>query len=129
MNWYLKALKQYADFSGRARRKEFWIFYLVNILISWALSILDFMFSTYFFTIVSFVYSLAVFIPTIASGVRRLHDIGKSGAYILLIFLPLIGWIWLLILLCMEGESKPNHWGEDPKGAGNDFLINQIGTE
>jgi uncharacterized membrane protein YhaH (DUF805 family) len=129
MNWYLKVFNQYFDFSGRARRKEFWIFNLVSLLITWTLQFLDVAFGTFYFSIVASIYSLLVFIPGLAVSIRRLHDIGKSGWYILLVFLPFIGWIWLLILWCMEGESRPNTWGENPKGIGNDRMINQIGKE
>ncbi len=129
MNWYLKVLNQYFDFSGRARRKEYWMFTLFSLIISWTLAVLDLIFDTYMFTIVSSIYSLLVIIPSVAVLIRRLHDIGKSGWHIFLIFLPLIGWIWLLVLLCMEGETKPNKWGENPKGLGNDRIINQIGVE
>jgi uncharacterized membrane protein YhaH (DUF805 family) len=130
MNWYLKVLKEhYLDFNSRARRTEFWIFTLINILISWGLSLLDFVVGTTFFTLISTIYSLLVFIPSIAVSVRRLHDIGKSGWYYLLVFLPIIGWIWLIVLFAMEGENKPNEWGENPKGIGNDRAINEIGRE
>lgn len=129
MNWYLKVFQQYFDFSGRARRKEFWMFYLINILISWGLGLFDLLLGTNFFNIVYLIYALFTFIPYLAVSARRLHDIGKTAWYMLLVFLPIIGWIWLLILWCMEGESRPNEWGENPKGTGNDTLINQIGTE
>ncbi len=133
MNWYLKVLNQYADFSGRARRKEFWMFTLINILISW---VLGFVFTFIGISIdvpalafLAYIYSLAVFIPGLAVSVRRLHDIGKTGWYILLAFIPFIGALWLIVLFCMEGENKTNQWGENPKGIGNDSTINQIGTE
>ncbi|PQB06912.1 hypothetical protein BST83_06915 [Polaribacter filamentus] len=130
MNWYLKVLKEhYLDFSGRARRKEYWMFTLVNLIISWSLGSLDFIFGTTFFSLISVVYSLLVFIPSLAVAVRRLHDVGKSGWYYLLIFIPIIGWIWLLVLLVTEGESNSNKWGENPKGIGNESIINQIGLE
>jgi uncharacterized membrane protein YhaH (DUF805 family) len=129
MNWYLKVINQYFDFSGRARRKEYWMFTLFSMLISWSFSILDFAFGTFYFTIASYIYSLLVLIPSLAVIARRLHDIGKSGFYFFLLFLPIIGWIWLLVLLCMESESGANKWGENPKGIGNDSIINQIGVE
>lgn len=130
MNWYLKVLKEhYLDFNSRARRTEFWMFTLINILISWGLSLLDLAAGTTFFTLISSIYSLLVFIPSIAVSVRRLHDIGKSGWYYLLVLLPIIGWIWLIILFATEGENKPNKWGENPKGIGNDTAINEIGRE
>ena len=130
MNWYLKVLKEhYLDFNSRARRTEFWMFTLINILISSGLSLLDLAAGTTFFTLISSIYSLLVFIPSIAVSVRRLHDIGKSGWYYLLVLLPIIGWIWLIILFATEGENKPNKWGENPKGIGNDTAINEIGRE
>ena len=93
MNWYLKVLKQYADFSGRARRKEFWMFSLFNMIFSYALvfifagigaatGILE-------LTFLSYIYSLAVIIPGLAVTVRRLHDTGKSGFYIFVSLIPL----------------------------------------
>lgn len=129
MKWYLKVLNQYFDFSGRARRKEFWMFFLFNLLITWSLTLLDLVFGTFYFTIASYIYSMLVFIPNIAVTLRRLHDVGKSGWYFFVALIPLAGFIWLLVLLCMEGEAKTNNWGQNPKGLGNDRLINQIGTE
>lgn len=130
MNWYLKVLKDhYLDFSSRARRKEFWMFNLINIIISWSLSLLDLAIGTTIFTLFSTIYTVLVIIPNIAVSIRRLHDTGRSGWFYLLILIPIIGWIWLIILFCMEGESKTNKWGKNPKGIGNDDAINQIGTE
>lgn len=129
MNWYLKVVQNYFEFNGRARRKEYWMFALVNIIISWSLSLLDLVLGTTFFYIISLIYTLLVFIPSLAVLVRRLHDIGKSGWFFLVALIPLVGVIWLLVLLCMEGESRPNKWGENPKGIGNDNAINQIGSE
>jgi uncharacterized membrane protein YhaH (DUF805 family) len=132
MNWYLKVVKEhYADFSGRARRKEFWMFTLINALISWGLSFLFAFLAISMempgFAFISYIYTIAVFIPGLAVTIRRLHDIGKSGVFILIALIPIIGAIWLLVLLCMEGENKSNQWGENPKGIGNDTAINQIG--
>jgi len=130
MNWYLKVLKEhYLDFSGRARRKEYWMFALINMLISWGLSLIDIIAGTTFFALISTIYSLLIFIPSLAVSVRRLHDVGKSGWYFLLVFLPIIGWIWLLVLYVSEGENGPNKWGENPKGTGNNSAIDQIGQE
>lgn len=119
MNWYVKCLKQYADFSGRARRKEYWMFVLFNVLISIALSIVDgvlgFSAEASSIGILGGIYSLAVLIPGIAVCVRRLHDVGKSGWYYLLFLIPIIGAIILLVWFCTEGERSTNAWGEDPK--------------
>jgi uncharacterized membrane protein YhaH (DUF805 family) len=129
MNWYLKVLKQYADFSGRARRQEYWMFILINAIISWSFTLLDNLAGVTIFTTLSYFYTLAVLIPGLAVAVRRLHDIGKSGWWYLLILFPIVGWIWLIVLFATEGESRPNNWGENPKGMGNDTAIDQIGRE
>jgi uncharacterized membrane protein YhaH (DUF805 family) len=129
MNWYLKVINQYFDFSGRARRKEYWLFSLFSIIISWTLTIIDMVFETYVFSIISTIYSLLIFIPSLAVLLRRLHDSGNTGWYLFLLLIPILGWIWLLVLLCIESEPGPNKWGENPKGFGNDSLINQIGVE
>jgi uncharacterized membrane protein YhaH (DUF805 family) len=129
MNWYLKVINQYFDFSGRARRKEYWMFMLLSILLSWTLAIIDIVFGIYIFSIISTIYSLLIFIPSLAVFLRRLHDSGYSGWYLFLILVPFLGWIWLLVLLCLESEPGQNKWGENPKGIGNDSIINQIGLE
>ena len=138
MNWYLKVLKQYADFKGRARRKEFWMFLLFHYIIA-ALLVFLLFFSAGGFEegqepsmiviAVLVLYVLATIVPSIAVTVRRLHDIGKSGSWYFISFIPYIGGFWLLILTCMDSENKPNKWGENPKGIGNDSVINQIGRE
>lgn len=129
MNWYLKVFNQYFNFSGRASRKEFWIFMLINLIIVLLLRLLDFLFDTYHFTSLAYVYAMIIFIPSIAVLLRRLHDVGKSGWYFFLLLFPVFGWIWLLVLVCLEGKHIPNKWGNNPHGIGNDRLINQIGKE
>ncbi len=122
MNWYLKVLKQYADFNGRARRKEYWMFVLFNILISMGLMLFvgigaaseSTTMVVIFYSLYA-LYSLAVLLPTIAVTVRRLHDINKSGAYFFIVFIPLIGGIWLLVLMATEGTQGENQYGPDPK--------------
>lgn len=134
MNWYLKVLKQYADFNGRARRKEFWMFFLFNLIFAYLAMGIDYLlgFSLgvgipygYFYLI----YVLVMLIPNLALGVRRLHDIGKSGWNYLFIFIPLVGAILLLVWFCTDSDAGPNQWGENPKGIGNDRAIDQIGVE
>ena len=112
LNWYIKCLKQYADFKGRARRSEFWYFCLFNVIASVVATLID---SLLGFKLVSSLYSLAVFIPGLAVAVRRLHDIGKSGWFYLIGLIPVIGWIWLIILFCKEGQPEANQWGNNPK--------------
>lgn len=113
MNWYLKVLKQYADFNGRARRQEYWMFVLINIVISIVATTLDAAFGTW--GAISGLYGLAMLIPGLAVGVRRLHDIGKSGWMLLVAFIPIVGIIWLLILLATDGTPGSNEYGENPK--------------
>ena len=127
-----KSIKQYADFSGRARRKEYWMFTLFHVIFTYVLMFL-FAFvggalDTPLMLLLMYLYPLAVFIPALAVTVRRLHDIGKSGVYILVGLIPIAGPIWLLVLLCMEGEYKTNQWGKNPKQA-DENVIDQIGQE
>lgn len=125
IEWYLKVVRDnYANFSGRARRSEYWYFVLCNLLITLLLFILMFVSSIFLYLLI--IYALATMIPGIAVVVRRLHDIGKSGAYYFVSFIPIVGGIWLLVLLCTEGDSGPNEYGEDPKANYNEF--NNIGT-
>jgi uncharacterized membrane protein YhaH (DUF805 family) len=125
----LTVIDHYFDFTGRSRRKEFWIFTLFNAILTLLLSLLDTVFETYIFTTIFFMYYLVMFIPSLSLLLRRVHDSGKSGWFIFVVLIPIIGWIWLLVLLCSEGEHQSNLWGENPKGVENDRLINQIGKE
>ena len=122
--YYLDVLRKYAEFNGRARRSEYWYFVLFNTLIGWALSGIGYLFINDFqfgsFNVLSSLYSLAILLPSVAVAVRRLHDAGKSGWYYLLIFLVIIGWIWLLILFTTDSQHGENEWGPNPKGIGND---------
>ncbi len=122
MNWYTKVLKQYADFNGRARRTEYWMFTLVNIIISFSFLMMDnrmgasiFEFDGIAYGYLTLLYSMAVFIPSLAVTVRRLHDIGKSGWWYLVGLIPFIGGIWLLFLLVKEGVPQENEYGPNPK--------------
>ena len=114
MNWYLGVLKKYAEFSGRARRKEFWMFALFNIIIAVVLGIVDGFIGM---PILGGLYSLAVLLPGIAVGARRLHDIGKSGWWLLIGFVPLIGFIVLIIFFVMDSNPGDNQYGPNPKAA------------
>jgi len=121
MNWYVQVLKKYADFSGRARRREYWLFLLFNILISVVLTVIDFMIGTYSNTLgigaLGCIYFLAVLIPSIAVAVRRLHDTDRSGWWCLLFLIPIIGHIVLLIFMIIDGTPGPNRFGPSPKEA------------
>jgi uncharacterized membrane protein YhaH (DUF805 family) len=119
MNWYLKVLKQYADFNGRARRKEYWMFVLFNMIFAIVAMILDNVLGIAMEGIgygpLYGLYVLAIIIPSIAVGVRRLHDIGKSGWMYLITFIPLIGPFWLLLLMTTDSNPGENQYGENPK--------------
>lgn len=136
MEWYLKVVRDnYANFNGRARRKEFWMFVLFNFIFSSILSVIDNMLGFTFASepvpgaewasavqsgYLSSIYSLAVLIPSIAVGVRRLHDIGKSGWNLLWSLVCCVGWIYLIYLYIQEGEKGQNEYGADPKGNENE---------
>ena len=111
MNYYLKVLKNYAVFTGRARRKEYWMFVLFNTIIAALLGFVEGALgiaSNSEESILGTIYSLAVLIPSISVGVRRMHDVGKSGWYILI---P----IYNFILACTDGDSEDNEYGSNPK--------------
>jgi uncharacterized membrane protein YhaH (DUF805 family) len=108
MNWYLAVLKKYAEFSGRARRQEYWMFVLINLIISLVLN--------YVSAFLYGIYSLAVLVPSIAVGARRLHDIGKTGWLLLIALIPVLGWILLLVWLAKDSQPGSNQYGENPKG-------------
>ncbi|MCH8545761.1 MAG: DUF805 domain-containing protein [Cryomorphaceae bacterium] len=119
MNWYLKVLRQYIDFEGRARRKEYWMFVLINIVVAFIVSLLDNILGLADKEtgtgVLSTLYALAVLLPGIAVSVRRLHDINKSGWWLLISFIPLIGIIWLLVLMATDGKPGQNQYGINPK--------------
>ncbi len=121
MNYYIKVLKQYADFNGRARRKEYWIYNLINSIIGGLLFFLDYMLGTTIdgldLGVLYLVYALFVFIPGLAVAVRRLHDVGKSGWMLLIALIPLIGAIWLLVLYLTNSNPGENKYGLNPKEA------------
>lgn len=123
MYWYLKVLKNYVGFSGRARRKEYWMFALFNLLVSIGLMIVDSVTGTFDaeagWGLLSGLYTLAVLIPSIAVSVRRLHDRDKSGWWLLLLLVPLIGAIVILVWFVMDGDSGDNRFGPDPKTEGD----------
>ena len=122
--YYLDILtNKFADFNGRARRKEYWMWTLyctIILLISMALDNLfgltfDFLGQDLGYGWLYLIFGIIQFIPGLAVVVRRLHDVGKSGWYYLIILIPLIGFIWILILLCTDGVKEENKWGTNPK--------------
>ncbi len=112
MEWYLKVLKNYVGFSGRARRKEYWMFFLFNIIISIVLAVVDGALGT---AVLGMVYSLAVLLPAIAVGVRRLHDTARSGWWLLVGLIPLLGTIILIIFFVQDSKDEGNEYGPNPK--------------
>ncbi|MFF9360870.1 MULTISPECIES: DUF805 domain-containing protein [Streptomyces] len=114
MHWYVDVLKKYAVFSGRARRQEYWMFFLFNLIITIVLAIVDAALDT---QVLQLVYGLAVLIPGLAVAVRRLHDTGRSGWWILISLIPLVGFIILLVFLASEGKPEANEYGPNPKYA------------
>jgi len=115
MNWYLDVLKKYAVFDGRARRKEYWMFFLFNIIISIVLGVIEAMIGT--FGILGGLYMLAILVPAIGVTVRRLHDTDRSGWWILVGFVPVIGGIILLVLMVLDSKPGTNQYGPNPKEA------------
>ncbi|HNP36357.1 MAG TPA: DUF805 domain-containing protein [Woeseiaceae bacterium] len=120
MSWYLTVLKKYAVFDGRARRKEYWFFALINLIIVLLLSLVDSATGTLNTSaglgLLSGLYSLAVLIPSIAVAIRRLHDTSRSGWWLLLIFIPLLGGLILLVFMLLDSTPGDNQHGPNPKG-------------
>lgn len=107
MNYYAEAFKKYAVFEGRARRKEYWYFVLFNLFLATALAFVS--------EPLYAIYVFAAFIPGITVGVRRLHDIGKSGWWLLIALIPLIGTILLILDLAKDSQPGDNQYGPNPK--------------
>ena len=125
MNWYLKVMKEsYSDFHGRASRKEFWMWYLFYVIVLIVAMILDGVLGTGFeigygvttpYGWIYIIAALAHVIPGLAVSVRRLHDVGKSGWFLFISLIPVIGGIWLLVLSCSDGDANDNEYGSNPK--------------
>ncbi len=114
MNWYIQVLTNLMDFSGRARRKEYWMFTLFNIIFMIAAGIIDMIvFGDYGF--VYAVYSLLLLVPSIAVCFRRIHDIGKSAWWLLIGLVPVLGSLLLLYWFIKDGDYGENQWGKSPK--------------
>ena len=112
MNWYIKVLKQYVDFAGRAQRMEFWMFALINFIIALVLGVVDSMITG---GIIYALYVLGVLLPYLAVGVRRLHDTGRSGWWLLIGLIPLIGIIILIVFWVQDSQPGDNAFGPNPK--------------
>ncbi|PSW18266.1 DUF805 domain-containing protein [Photobacterium sanctipauli] len=118
MNWYLLVLKKYAVFSGRARRQEYWYFILINMVIGFILQVINQQFINPADAgggVLGMIYSLAVLVPTLAVGVRRLHDTGRAGWWLLLGLIPVIGILVLIFFFIQDSEAGNNEYGANPK--------------
>lgn len=132
MEWMLMPLRRYADFSGRSRRKEYWMFFLLIFIIGVTLGLITGTFTatsdpTNAFQMATWssssillgLFYLAIFIPALAVQVRRFHDQDKTGWLVLLNFIPFIGGLIVLVFMCLEGTHGENRFGPDPKTDGN----------
>jgi uncharacterized membrane protein YhaH (DUF805 family) len=121
MNYFLLAFKKYAKFSGRSTRPEYWYFNLFSVLMQIFLSaliILTAQMSQELSLVVNIIYllfSLSIFIPSIAVGFRRMHDIGESGWMLFINLIPLFGFIWYIVLLCTKSDEGANKYGPATK--------------
>ena len=128
MEWYLRVMKEnYSSFSGRARRKEYWMFTLMQVVVLIVAMVLDGLLGldfkmdtgigeiSYGYGWIYMIAALIHFIPSLGTAVRRLHDVGKSGWFYLVVLIPFVGAIWLLVLLCTEGGPDENKYGPSPK--------------
>ncbi|MDR1007026.1 MAG: DUF805 domain-containing protein [Campylobacteraceae bacterium] len=119
MEYFIDPIKNhYFDFEGRERRKAYWLFVLFSFIVSIIINIVD------AFTlaniigvpVLGLVFSLAIFLPSLGLAVRRLHDIGKSGWWVLITLVPLVGGIWFIILAATDSQKGNNQYGPNPKG-------------
>lgn len=123
MSWYLAVLKNYVGFGGRARRKEYWMFALFNVVVALALPVIGLIVAIALqvgtaldaVAIPYTVYLTATALPALAAAVRRLHDTGRSGWWILIALVPVVGGITLLVFLATEGAADANEYGPSPK--------------
>jgi uncharacterized membrane protein YhaH (DUF805 family) len=127
MDYFISAMKNYATFTGRARRSEYWFFYLFYFIFLVMAVILDNLLGI---TIedtgigpLYFISILAMIIPGLAVTVRRLHDVGKSGWFYFIVLIPIVGSIWILVLMVTDGQPGRNKYGKNPKGIGNEVIL------
>ena len=114
MKWYIKVLEN-SEFEGRARRKEFWIFHLIDWAIRFILILLCFFTNSQTALIIFFLYALILLPPSIAVSIRRLHDSNWNGWWWFSLFIPIIGPIFFLVLMCLDSNKNDNQYGPSPK--------------
>lgn len=107
---------KYATFSGRARRSEYWYFVLLQVIVTAVLNGLYSATESVAFSAILVLFDLALLVPSLAVCWRRLHDIGRSGAYYFFVLIPLVGWILLLVWMCQDSQPGANQYGPNPKG-------------
>ncbi len=112
MSWYVQAIKDFWNFSGRSRRREYWMFTLFNVIFAFVIAIIDTIIGI---NLLTALYELFILIPSLALTVRRLHDIDQPAWWLLIAFVPLAGAIVLFVFSVMPGTEGPNRYGEDPK--------------
>lgn len=118
MGWYMSVLKQYANFSGRARRKEYWMFSLFSWIAAVVVAVVGLAaMQSALSTLLVLVYFVATVVPTIAVAVRRMHDTGRSGFWLFFSFVPVVGGITVLVFTVLAGQPGANRFGPDPKAA------------
>ncbi len=119
MEWYLKVLRNYVGFGGRARRKEYWMFILINLIVAIGIGVVEGVvgLADAGYGPVSLLYMLGVLLPSVAVAFRRLHDIEKSGWWVLINFIPLLGWLVFLYFMVKDGDPGENQYGANPKAA------------
>ncbi|MCA9017194.1 MAG: DUF805 domain-containing protein [Planctomycetaceae bacterium] len=125
MNWYLSVINKYVDFSGRARRKEYWMFFLFNMIISFGVALVGGLIggkNGLFALSLPALYSLFVFLPSLAVTVRRLHDTNRSGWWILISLVPFFGAIILFVCTVLDSDPDSNTYGPNPKLVGEPDL-------
>ncbi|WP_342416354.1 DUF805 domain-containing protein [Paenibacillus sp. FSL R10-2782] len=113
MQWYLKVLQNYVGFQGRARRTEYWMFVLFSTIATFIIGLIDGIVGLT--PILMYLYSLAVLLPSLAVIARRLHDTGRTGWWILIGLIPLVGSIILIVFLCQDSQPAENKYGKNPK--------------
>ncbi len=115
MNWYVAVLKKYGVFNGRARRKEYWMFALFNVIFSSVIYIIELIAGIDDLAIISMIYSLGILIPSLAVAVRRLHDTNRTGWWVLINLIPFLGWLIFLIFVVQDSDAGNNDYGPNPK--------------
>lgn len=126
MDWYIKVLRNYVGFGGRARRKEYWMFILVNLVLTGVLGILDTMSGLRIAGdegVLTTIYGVLIFLPYWAVQFRRLHDTDRSAWWLLLLLIPIVGWLIILAFNCQNGTPGANKFGDDPKAMDAHLII------